>query len=44
MNDARIQTIQFVDLGDHVLLNGVGQSYIVGGKDQLHEDKMASLI
>jgi hypothetical protein len=42
MQDARIQAIQFVELREHVLLNGIRQRYVVRGEDQLHIDNMQS--
>jgi len=36
------QAIQFLELGEHVLLNGIRQRYVVRGEDQLHTDNMQS--
>ena len=43
VDHAGIQAIQFIELGEHVLLNGIRQRYVVRGEDQLHTDKMQSL-
>ena len=37
-----IQAIQFLELCEHVLLNGIRQRYVVRGEDQLHTDNMPS--
>jgi hypothetical protein len=42
VDDARVQAIQFIELGEHVLLNGIRQRYVVRGEDQLHTDNMQS--
>ncbi len=42
MHHARIEAIQFINLGEHVFLNGVRQRYVVRGKDQLHAHNMES--
>ena len=42
MHHPGIQAIQFIELCEHVLLNGIRQRYVVRGEDQLHVDKMQS--
>ena len=44
VDHAGIQAIQFIELREHVLLNGIRQRYVVRGEDQLHADKMQSLL
>jgi len=43
MDDAGVQAIQFIELREHVLLNGIRQRYVVRGEDQLHADNMPPL-
>jgi hypothetical protein len=43
VNDARVQTIQFIKLSEHVFLDGIRQRYVMRGEDQLHTDNMPLL-